>query len=44
MTSDIRSLSDPAEIMQAGWKTVVLKVIKPNNNKPLLIAFIFPDF
>lgn len=29
MTTDIRSLGDPAEIMQSGWRTVVLKIIKP---------------
>lgn len=43
MTSDIRSLSDPAEIMQAGWKTGI-KSNKTNNKKPLLIAFIFLVF
>lgn len=35
MTSSIRSLRDPAEIMQAGWKTVVLKIIKPTITNPL---------
>lgn len=36
VNSDIRSLSDPAEIMQPAWKTVVLKTLKPTITKPFL--------
>lgn len=36
VTSDIRSLSDPAEIMQSARKTMVLKILKPTTTKPFL--------
>lgn len=36
MTTDTRSLGDPAEIMQSSWKTVVLKIIKPTITNPFL--------